>query len=90
MADNVYELRARQEKVVKMVAVLDRFLVAADVHPFAVTAAADIEGLSEKAWKRVAQLAGCNAPSPTTIAAIVAIYRDRPAHVAAVRRQSGV
>jgi hypothetical protein len=87
---NVYELRARQEKIVKLVAVLDMHLVACGVHPFSEAAADHAAHFKIEVWERAAKVAGCNAPSPTTIAAIVAVYRARPAHVAAVRKQAGV
>ena len=75
------ELLGRERKLRKLCAALDLAMVRLGVQP--ADALAHIEQLEPGAWVDLARRTGYNTPSTTTIAAIIAIYRDeRPALLA--------
>lgn len=87
---NQHELDARALKIAALTPVIDQHLTKIDVHPWSAMAAPVIAALPDETWLELADLAGCNPPSPLTRGQIVANYRARLTYLAAVRKQEGV
>jgi hypothetical protein len=83
-----FEIENRNRKVAKLVGALDVTLCALKAHPYSSYAATLVAAMGAKEWAAVAKAAGCNAPSETTRAQVIAVYAGRPEHVRQAQEQA--
>jgi hypothetical protein len=76
---STHEQLARARKVTRLVAQIDNLACDAGLSPL--TQASELASLLERwtpaRWSELAVCAGCHPPSAATVAAVVAVYRDR-------------
>lgn len=86
------ELDNRARAIADLTRVLDEHLKQIGVHPWSKLAAPTIAQIDDATWKQLAELTGrANyTPSQLTRGQLLASYRARVSHLAAVRTQEGV